>query len=255
VTRAQKRARRVFRAKFLLTWVGLVVVFGAVVWYAGNGDPDFVVRATPYIVGGAGVTIVVCVASISLAVVLAVLGAVGRLSTNPYINATASLYVSAVRGTPLLVQIYFIYFGLPQLNIILPAVPAGILALGFNYGAYMTEIFRAGIQAVPRGQTEAALALAMPDTLIRRRIVLPQAIRIVIPPIGNEFIAMLKDSALISVIAVPELLWRADRVGRNALQPIAGLLIAAAVYWILTIAFSFVQTRLERRLARSDRGR
>ena len=253
MTRAQSRARRLFQVKFAATWVTLVVLIGGFLWVASRSDPEFVATAGLYIVRGAEITILVCALSIALATVLALLGALGRLSPNPFINATASLYVSIVRGTPLLVQILFIFYGLPQLGIILPAVPAGVIALGFNYGAYLTEIFRAGIQAVPRGQSEAAAALAMPESLVRRRIVLPQATRIVIPPIGNEFIAMLKDSALVSIIAVPELLWRADRIGRNELQPLAGLLIAALVYWVLTIFFSYFQARLERRFARADR--
>ena len=253
VTRAQLRARRLYQLKFTLVWVGLVFVIGAFLWFAGRVDPEFVALAGLYIVRGAEVTILVCVLSITVATIMAVVGALGRLSPNPYINAAATLYVSIVRGTPLLVQILFIFYGLPQLGIILPAIPAGVLALGFNYGAYMTEIFRAGIQAVPRGQVEAAAALGMSDPLIRRRIVLPQATRIVIPAIGNEFIAMLKDSALVSIIAVPELLWRADRIGRTQLQPLAGLLIAALVYWILTMIFSYFQGRLERRLAQADR--
>jgi polar amino acid transport system permease protein len=158
-----------------------------------------------------------------------------------------------VRGTPLIVQIIFIFFALPQVGIVLPAIEAGIIALSFNYGAYMTEIFRAGIQAVPRGQREAAEALAMPERLVMRRVVLPQAVRIVIPAVGNEFIAMIKDSALVSVIAVPELLWRARRVGSRHFRTLEALLIAAAVYWILTIIFSIFQERLERRMARGDR--
>ena len=117
----------------------------------------------------------------------------------------------------------------------------------------MTEIFRAGIQAVPRGQREAAEALGMPEHLIMRRIVLPQAVRIVIPAIGNDFVAMIKDSALVSVIAVQELLWRAQNVGRQNFRSLEALLIAALVYWVLTIVFSFFQERLERRMARSDR--
>ena len=252
VARGQRRARRAYRAKYWLVWIGLVVGIGGLLWYAGRVDLDFVIRAGPFIVRGAEITILVCVLSIISATVLAVLGAMGRLSPNPYVNAVASLYVSLVRGTPLLVQILFIFYGLPYVGIILPAIPAGVIALGFNYGAYMTEIFRAGIQAVPRGQTEAAAALALPQPLITRRIVLPQATRIVIPAIGNEFIAMLKDSALVSFLAVQEILWRADTVGRNALQPIAALLIAALVYWVLTMVFSYFQSRLEGRLARSD---
>jgi polar amino acid transport system permease protein len=117
----------------------------------------------------------------------------------------------------------------------------------------MTEIFRAGIQAVPKGQREAAQALGLPEPLILRRIVLPQAARIVTPAVGNEFVAMIKDSSLVSFIAVPELLWKANAAGRpnNAILP--ALLIAAVVYWGLTILFSLVQERLERRMARGDR--
>jgi polar amino acid transport system permease protein len=252
VARAQQRARLVFRAKFAIVWIGLVLGIGVALWYAGRVEWDFIVRSGPFIVQGAGITILVCVLSIIFATVLAVFGSLGRLSANPYVNAVASLYVSMVRGTPLLVQIFFIFYALPQLGIILPAIPAGVIALSFNYGAYMTEIFRAGIEAVPRGQREAAAAIGMPERLILRRIVLPQAVRIVTPAIGNEFIAMLKDSALVSTIAVQELLWRAQRIGRSAFQPIPALLIAAFVYWGLTIVFSFFQERLERRFARSD---
>jgi len=253
VARAQSRMRLVFRTKFALVWMVLVVGIGALMWIAGRVNPNFIAQSGPFIVGGAGVTIIVCLLSITFATILAMIGAIARLSANPYVNAVASFYVSLVRGTPLLVQIIFIFYALPQLGIVLPAIPAGIIALSFNYGAYMTEIFRAGIQAVPRGQREAAAAIGMPEQLVMRRIVLPQAVRIVIPAIGNDFVAMLKDSALVSVIAVPELLWRAQRVGTSALQPMTALLIAALVYWILTIVFSFFQERLERRMARSDR--
>jgi polar amino acid transport system permease protein len=211
-------------------------------------------------VRGAEITIVVAVLSILLALILAVLGALGRLSSNPVINGAASLYVSLIRGTPLLVQIYFWYLGLAQLGLrtgltflVLPPIVAGIGALGVNYGAYMTEIFRAGIQAVPRGQAEAARALGMPERLVFRRIVLPQAFRIVIPAIGNEFIAMIKDTSLVSVIAIQELLWRAQTTSVRFIATFEGLLIASLVYWVLTIVFSFFQERLERRLAESDR--
>lgn len=218
-----------------------------------NVDTEWIKTWSPLIVGSAGLTIVVCVASIALAIVLAVLGALGRLSTNPFVNGLASLYVSFVRGTPLLVQIYFIYFALPSLGVVLPALPAGIFALGFNYGAYLTEIFRAGIQAVPAGQREAAGALGMSDSLVMRRIVVPQATRIVTPAIGNEFIAMIKDSALVSIIGVREVLWNAETAGRPRNNTIEAFIIAALIYWVLTIIFSLFQERLERRMARSDR--
>jgi polar amino acid transport system permease protein len=253
LARGQARARRLFRAKFTLTWVFLIAFFGVAIWIGGRVDPEFIARSGPLIVSAAGITIFVCLVSIVLATALAIVGAMARLSTNPYISAVVALYISVVRGTPLLVQIIFIFYGLPQLGIVIPAIPAGIFALSFNYGAYMTEVFRAGIQAVPRGQREAAAAMGMSEQLIMRRIVLPQATRIVIPAIGNDFIAMMKDSALLSVIAVQELLWWGQRLGRSGLEPMTGVLIAAVVYWALTIVFSLFQEHLERRLARSDR--
>ena len=184
---------------------------------------------------------------------MATIGALGRLSTKAIPFALASFYVSLVRGTPLLIQILFVYLALPQVGIVLSPIIGGILALGFNYGAYMTEIFRAGIQAVPKGQVEAARALGMPESLAFRRIVAPQAFRIVTPAIGNEFIVMIKDSALVSVVSVQELLWRAQTAGQRNFATLQTFLIAALVYWALTLTFSFFQERLERRMARGDR--
>ena len=181
-------------------------------------------------------------------------GALGRLSTRAPIYAVATLYVSLVRGTPLIVQMFFI---VPrrcrEFGIVLPALVAGVFALAFNYGAYMTEIFRAGIQAIPRGQREAAQALGMTERDVMRRVVLPQAIRIVIPAIGNEFIAMIKDSALVSFVGIQELFWRARTIGTAHFQTFETLMIAALMYWMLTIVFSLVQERLERRMAQSER--
>jgi polar amino acid transport system permease protein len=254
VAAAQRAARSRFTAIFVAVWIMLVVGIGAGLWLASGADFDFVLRSGPVIVlEGAGATILVSVVSIVIATILAVLGATGRLSPNPVLNAIASFYVSLIRGTPLLLQIYFMYYALPQIGVVLPAMIAGITALSLNYGAYLTEVFRAGIQAVPRGQREAAQALGMPERLLMRRIVLPQATRIVIPAIGNDFIAMLKDSSLVATITVHETLFMAQRIGRTAFEPTAALIIAGAVYWALTIFFSLFQERLERRLARSDR--
>lgn len=253
VRAAQERARTAFRLKFIGTWVALIGLLLFALWVTDNIDTEFITTWGPFIVGGASLTVLLSAVSIVVATILALLGAMGRLSLNPYLNGMASLYVSLVRGTPLIVQIYFIYLALPQVGIVLPAIPAGIIALSFNYGAYLTEIFRAGIQAVPRAQREAAQSLGMPERLVMRRIVLPQAIRIVIPAIGNDFVAMLKDSSLVSILAVEELLFRSQLVGRQNFRSLEALVIAAAVYWLLTIAFSTVQERLERRMARGDR--
>ena len=253
IAQAQRAARKDFLWKFTLTWAVIIAGIGFVIWGTGNADPEFTIKWGPFILGGVGLTIFICVTSIIGATILAILGALGRLSVNPFLNGIASLYVSLVRGTPLIVQIYFIFFALPLMGIVLDAVPAGIIALAFNYGAYMTEIFRAGIQAVPKGQREAAQALGMPERLIMRRIVLPQATRIVVPAIGNDFVSMIKDSALVSVVGLQELLWRSQTVGRSNQQLIQALLIAALVYWALTIVFSYFQARLETRLAKGDR--
>jgi len=250
----RSRSRR-WRVQFLIAWAIIVAALVAFVLITINLDTDFIAKWLPFILTGVPITIFVSFASIALAVVLAILGALGRLSPNPYLNALASFYVSFFRGTPLLLQIFFIYFALPQMGIVLPEVPTGIIALGLNYGAYMTEVFRSGIQAVPHGQTEAALSLGMTARTTFRRIIVPQAFRIVTPAIGNDFIAMLKDSSLVSVISVHELLYQAQVAGRPNHKSMQTLLIAAIVYWILTIVFSFFQARLERRQAVGDRAR
>jgi polar amino acid transport system permease protein len=250
---ADRRRQLSFRAQYAAVWIALIGVLVFALWITKNVDLAWIAEWGPYIIGGTGTTILVCVVSMLLALMLALIGSIARLSRNPIASGAAGLYVSLVRGTPLLVQIYFVYLALPQVGIRLDALVAGILALGFNYGAYMTEIFRAGIQAVPRAQREAAESLGMPERLVMRRVVLPQAIRIVIPAIGNDFVAMIKDSALVSTISVTELLWRAEAVGTRNFRTLQAILIAAAVYWLLTIIFSFFQERLERRMARGDR--
>lgn len=217
-------------------------------------DWTFIQEWWLYIAGGVGMTILLAALSITLASVLALFGALGRLSKFPPAYALSTFYISLIRGTPLLLQIVFFFLALPQLGIRLSGFTAGILALGLNYGAYMTEIFRAGIESVSVGQREAALALGMKPTQIMRLIILPQALRLVIPPVGNDFIAMLKDTALISVTGfVHETLWRAQKVGRANFKSLEALLIAAVFYWIITIIFSAIQARLEAYLARGER--
>ena len=159
-------------------------------------------------------TIRIAFFAIILAIILALIGALGRLSRNPIAYGVSGFYTSFFRGTPLIVQLFLIAFALPMVvqNLGLPSwledlltldpLVAGVLALGLNYGAYMTEIFRAGIQSVSHGQSEAAEALGMTYGQKMKRVVLPQAFRVIIPPTGNEFIAMMKDTALVSFIGV-----------------------------------------------------
>ena len=151
-------------------------------------------------------------------------------------------------------QIFFFFLALPQLNIVLTGPWAGVLALGLNYGAYMSETFRAGLASVGKGQREAAIALGMTPGQTMRRIVLPQALRFAIPPMGNDFIAMTKDSALVSATGfVHELMWRATKVGRAEFRNMEALIMAAIFYWIMTLLLTSVQSRVETRLTRGDR--
>jgi polar amino acid transport system permease protein len=255
-------ARIPFTLKLAVVWaiiLGLLVALFA----AAGFDTAWMREHAAFIAKGITWTMVIAVLSIALACVLALLGALGRLSHNAIAVGVTGFYTSFFRGTPLIVQLFLIYLALPQIGIALgdpwadlltlDVLTAGVLALGLCYGAYMTEIFRAGIQAVPRGQREAAESLGMPERLVMRRIVLPQAFRIVIPAIGNDFVAMIKDSALVSTIAVQELLWRASKIGTRHFRTLETLLIAAVVYWLLTILFSYFQEKLERRMARGDR--
>jgi len=198
---------------------------------------------------------------ISIGVTIAVM----RMSSNPVVNWAAAGYVWFFRGTPLLVQITFIYFGLgvtriygwPAITIggisISGAIQAGIVALGVNEGAYMTEIVRAGILAIDTGQMEAAKSLGMTYRKAMRRIVLPQAARVIVPPLGNEFNNMLKTTSLLVIISVPELyvtFSRKNASGPTVFHPFELFIAAAIWYLLLTSAWGLVQARIERRLAR-----
>ncbi len=247
-----------FQIEVVAVWFNL---FFMVLWLflQFNLELAFMQKWFAFIAQGVGITVYVSLLSICAAIVLALFGALARLSKNPIFFGISTFYISFFRGTPLLVQIYLIYLGLPQLRhqlgqwVVLPAIPAGILALSLNYGAYMTEIFRAGIQSIGHGQTEAAYALGMTYGQTMRRIILPQALRLIIPPVGNEFIAMLKDSSLLSTVGVWELLFRGQKIGRQYFRSIETLAVAAALYWIVTIIFQAIQSRVEESLAKGEK--
>jgi len=251
---AQQRKDRLFKTNVAISWV---VLLGLLIFmFSGpiDIDTEFISKNAAFIASGIWQTLFISIASILLAILLALLAALGRLSTIPPIYALSTFYVSLIRGTPLFLQIIFFFLALPQLNIVLPAVWAGILPLGLNYGAYMSETFRAGISSVSKGQREAATALGMTPGQTMRRIVLPQALRFAIPPMGNDFISMTKDSALVSVTGfVHEIMFRATRVGRATFNNLEALIIAAVFYWLMTLILTFFQSKLEARLSRGDR--
>jgi polar amino acid transport system permease protein len=263
-------ARVPFRLKVAAVWVVLFVLLALFVLAAGF-DRDWIRDNLRYIAGGLRYTMVMAVGGIAIAVVLATMGALARLSRNPVAYGISGFYVSFFRGTPLIVQMFLIYLALPPVGrnladryawlppdfdsaFVLSAAMAGTLALGLNYGAYMTEIFRAGIQAVAIGQGEAADALGMTQGQKMRRVILPQAFRVIIPPTGNEFIAMMKDTALVSFLGVTvasaEIFRRAQLLGKADFKNLEAYLACALIYWGLTAIFTLFQRQLENRLAR-----
>lgn len=256
----QAAIRLSFRHKVWLTWAAMFVVL--VAGFLGLGlDLGLIGQKLPFLLGlklspdgfiqGAALTIFVTAISMAFALVVAVLTALGRLSRNPVAFAVATFYASLFRGTPLLVQVLIIYLALPQFGIVLSALASGVIALGLNYGAYLAETIRSGICAVPRGQSEAAMALGLPGWVVALKIIAPQAMRVIIPPAGTQFVSMLKDSSLVSLMGLWELNFLAQSYGRSTFRYMEMLTSAAAIYWMLSILFELAQYRLELRFGRA----
>ncbi len=241
-----------FRWQVGIVWCELL--FLALAFFNSFGlSYDFIWSRLPFLITqGAFTTIYISMAAIAISFVIALIGALAKLSKNGVGYGISTFYISFFRGTPLLLQVYLIYLGLPQLGFIVDAVPAGIAALSLCYGAYMAEIFRAGIEAIPAGQQEAGRALGLRDSIIMRKIILPQAIRIVVPPTGNQFIAMLKDSSLVSVMGVWELMFLARTQGRSEFKHLEMLTTAAVIYWMISMVFELIQSRIERHYGKSS---
>ncbi|MCY4035600.1 MAG: amino acid ABC transporter permease [Hyphomicrobiales bacterium] len=229
----------------ILVWLELLALF-LLFFYSFDLSIEFIEEKIWFMISrGLFTTIYVSAISIVIATTIAVIGAIAKLSSNGFAFAIASFYTSFFRGLPLLMQVYLIYLGLPQLGYVVDAVPAGILALSLCYGAYMTEIFRAGIESIHKGQWEAARALGFRFPATMRKIILPQAIPIIIPPTGNQFIAMLKDSSLVSVIGVWELMFLARTLGQKDFRHLEMLITASLIYWGLTVVLEVIQARIE----------
>jgi polar amino acid transport system permease protein len=243
------------RAQILAVWGQLLALF-LIFFYSFNLSYEFIAARIELLVfTGAVTTVYISMLSIVAACFLALLAALARLSSSGLAYGAATFYISFFRGTPLIVQIFLIYSGLPQLGVVLDAVPSGVIALSLCYGAYMAEIFRAGIQGVPTGQREAAEALGLREGPIFRKIVFPQAMRLIIPPTGNQFIAMLKDSSLVSFMGVWELFYLAKTQARSEFKPFEMFITVAIMYWILSIVFELIQARIEAHYGRSARAR
>ena len=208
----------------------------------------------PELWSGLQLTVFLTFAGMALALVIGLLLALARIdSRKKYLSWPAQAFVEIIRGTPLLLQLFYIFYVLPSFGLRLDRLVAGVVGLGINTGAYLSEVFRSGIEAVDKGQWEAADALGMPTGLTLRHIVLPQALRIVIPPLGNYFISMFKDTALVATISVPELLFSGQLLASQTFRYLEIYSLIFLIYLMISYPASLGVRWIERRLRISSR--
>ncbi|ULQ58563.1 amino acid ABC transporter permease [Brucepastera parasyntrophica] len=227
---------------------------------------SFLQKYWSYYLIGAKNTVLLAILAVIFGVFLGMILAVLRISKNRGLRFFGTAYVEFIRGTPLLVQLFIIYYGLQAIGIRIPDVPfmskllginfadfmAGVITMGINSAAYVCEIFRSGIQSIDKGQSEAArsLGLSYPKTLVY--IIIPQAVRNVLPALGNEFVVVIKESSIVSIIGIADLMYKANTVRGNTFQPFEPLLVAALVYFMLTFPLSKLLAHVERRMRSHD---
>lgn len=212
---------------------------------------DYIIKIIPQMLEGSIVTAQVFLITIVLSIPLGVLLSLGRVSSITLLQKVIGLYVWLLRGTPLMLQLFFVYYALPAVGIRLDDFEAALVAFVLNYAAYFCEIFRAGIQSVPKGQYEAARTLGMDYVQTMRRIVLPQVFRLILPPVSNETITLVKDTSLVYVLAMNDLM----RTTRNLVQrdfDITPFLVAGVFYLLATLILTMLFERLEKRFSRYD---
>lgn len=202
----------------------------------------------PMVLAGLRGTIPLSLASFAIGLVIALGMALLRLSRNVVLRGVARFYISVIRGTPLLVQLFVIFYGLPAVGVVIDPFPAAVIAFSLNVGGYAAEVIRAAILSVPRGQWEAAHVVGLSPRKTLTRIILPQAARVSVPPLSNTFISLVKDTSLTSLILVTELFKVAQQIASTTLEFMVLYLAAALVYWVLCLVLSFGQSALERRL-------
>jgi len=205
----------------------------------------------PYLLKGALLTIFFSATSEVIGIIIGLVTSVIRVTRIKVLSQLAVVYVDLFRGTPLLMQIIFVYYALPYLGINLPAIAAGIIALSINSGAYVSEIFRAGIESIDKGQTEAARSLGLSYMQAMRYVIIPQTIKRVLPPLTNEFVALIKDSSLLSVIAIAELMRTAKEMMSWKMNP-SSLTAAAIIYLIITLPLTRYVSYMEKKLKKSE---
>jgi polar amino acid transport system permease protein len=224
----------------------------ALLIYLPFRSPDPYWRILKFLPDGILKTFEVTLLSIACALVVGLITGIGRISRIWIINRIATIYVEIIRGIPLLVQIFYIYYALGKI-VQVPDIFAAVIAMTVCYGAYLGEIFRAGIQSIPKGQMEAAIALGLTRGQALTHVILPQTFRVVLPPLGNEFIALLKDSSLVSILAVADLLRRGREYASKTFTYFEAFTIVALVYLVMTLFFSRLVALMEERMQRRGR--
>ncbi len=212
-----------------------------------------VLRSIPFLLKGAAYTVELSLGSMVFGLVLGLAVALMRLSRLPLLRGLARVYVSFIRGTPLLVQLFLIYYGLAQFGLRLDPIPAALIGFTLNMGGYTSEILRGAIASIDRGQWEAAFCIGMSSAQAMRRIILPQAARTALPPLGNSFISLVKDTSLAATIQVPELFRQAQLITARTFQVFTMYITAAALYWVMSTALASLQDWLEQRASRHVR--
>ncbi len=227
-----------------IAFFGALATVGYLIFFRPDPYRDIIA----FLPDGILVTFQVTVESIILALVIGLFTGLGRLSKNRIINGIASLYVEVIRGIPLLVQLFYIYFALGRF-VNVPAMWSAVIAMAVCYGAYMGEIFRAGIESIPKGQMEAARSLGMSHSQAMTHVILPQAFKTILPPVGNEFVALLKDSSLVSILAVSDLLRRGREFASETFTYFETYTMVALIYLIITLFFSKLISIMEDRIS------
>ncbi len=216
-------------------------------------DFSKVVPSIPYILEGIGVTLQIVVFATIIGLILGIILALCKIGTIQPLRWFADFYTSIFRGTPLVLQLMIIYYAVPQITgIKIDPMPAAIAAFGLNSGAYISEIIRAGINAVDKGQLEASKALGIPYTKMMKDIILPQAMKNILPSLMNEFITLNKESAIVTVIGAADIMRRAYVVGGATFRYLEPLLIAGLIYYVMTLVLTFFGKLMEKRMGRSD---
>jgi polar amino acid transport system permease protein len=214
---------------------------------------EFIAKYHSFFITGTAVTLFLSFFGVILGVVIGVIIALMKLSKNKLVSVLAASYIEVVRGTPLLLQLYIVYYGLPRLiGIELPDLTLGIIAVSLNSAAYVAEIIRAGILAIDRGQMEAARSLGMPHAMAMRYIIIPQAFKNILPALGNEFIVLIKESAIVSIVGIADLMYKTDTLRGITYKPFLPLIIAAVIYFVITFTLSKLLGIVERRLRAGD---